>query len=153
MRNRGLQWYRPAQAQQLRDNRWARATKSIKITDEVLGWIEQLIRQELSPQQVGDYLKTQKNLLPHHETLYTVIIRLTGKHDNLLTQAAIKRMKALKDKIETITFDNRLEFSKHQKICICLRCLYLLCACLCLMGARNQLKYKWSHTAVFSQGH
>lgn len=37
------------------------------------GWIEQLIRQELSPQQVVDYLKTQKNLSLHHEMLYQLI--------------------------------------------------------------------------------
>lgn len=199
MRNRGLKGYRPAQAQRLSDNRRATAAKSIKITDEVWGWIEQLIRQELSPQQVVDYLKGHKNLSLHHETLYqliyadkaaggdlykhlrvvskpyrkrygsydrrgkiknrvdiderpavvaqrsrigdwegdtimgkgrqsalltmverktlyTVIIRLTGKHADLLAQAAIKGMKELKDQIETITFDNGLEFSEHEKI-------------------------------------
>lgn len=199
MRNRGLKGYRPAQAQRLSDNRRATAAKSIKITDEVWGWIEQLIRQELSPQQVVDYLKAHKNLSLHHETLYqliyadkaaggdlykhlrvvskpyrkrygsynrrgkiknrvdiderpavvaqrsrigdwegdtimgkgrqsalltmverktlyTVIIRLTGKHADLLAQAAIKGMKELKDQIETITFDNGLEFSEHEKI-------------------------------------
>ena len=50
------------------------------------------------------------------KTLYTVIIRLTGKHADLLAQAAIKGMKALKDQIETITFDNGLEFSEHENI-------------------------------------
>lgn len=199
MRNQGLKGYRPAQAQRLSDNRRATAAKSVKITDEVWGWIEQLIRQELSPQQVVDYLKAHKNLSLHHETLYqliyadkaaggdlykhlrvvskpyrkrygsydrrgkiknrvdiderpaevaqrsrigdwegdtimgkgrqsalltmverktlyTVIIRLTGKHADLLAQAAIKGMKELKDQIETITFDNGLEFSEHEKI-------------------------------------
>ena len=199
MRNQGLKGYRPAQAQRLSDNRRATAAKSVKITDEVWGWIEQLIRQELSPQQVVDYLKIHKNLSLHHETLYqliyadkaaggdlykhlrvvskpyrkrygsydrrgkiknrvdiderpaevaqrsrigdwegdtimgkgrqsalltmverktlyTVIIRLTGKHADLLAQAAIKGMKELKDQIETITFDNGLEFSEHEKI-------------------------------------
>lgn len=198
-RNRGLKGYRPAQAQRLSDNRRATAAKSIKITDEVWGWIEHLIRQELSPQQVVDYLKTQKKLSLHHETLYqliyadkaaggdlykhlrvvskpyrkrygsydrrgkiknrvdiderpaivaqrkrigdwegdtimgkgrrsalltlverktlyTVIIRLTGKHADLLAQAAIAGMSALKDRVETITFDNGLEFSEHEKI-------------------------------------
>ena len=198
-RNCGLKGYRPAQAQRLSDNRRATAAKSIKITDEVWGWIEQLIRQELSPQQAVDYLKTHKNLSLHHETLYqliyadkaaggdlykhlrvvskpyrkrygsydrrgkiknrvdiderpaivarrsrigdwegdtimgkgrqsalltmverktlyTVIVRLTGKHADLLAQAAIAGMKTLKDRIKTITFDNGLEFSEHEKI-------------------------------------
>ncbi|MDO6424924.1 IS30 family transposase [Saccharophagus degradans] len=202
-RNRGLKGYRPAQAQRLSDNRRVTAAKSIKITDEVWGWIEQLIRQDLSPQQVVDYLKVHKNLSLHHETLYqliyankaaggdlykhlrvvskpyrkrygsydrrgkiknrvdiderpavvaqrkrigdwegdtimgknrqsalltlverktlyTVIIRLTGKHADLLAQAAITGMCALKDRVETITFDNGLEFSEHEKIALAL---------------------------------
>ena len=198
-RNRGLKGYRPAQAQRLSDTRRSTAAKSIKITDEVWGWIEQLIRQDLSPQQVVDYLKTHKKLSLHHETLYqliyadktaggdlykhlrvaskpyrkrygsydrrgkiknrvdiderpeivaqrsrigdwegdtimgkghqsalltmverktlyTVIVRLTGKQADLLAQAAIKEMISLKDQVETITFDNGLEFSEHEKI-------------------------------------
>ena len=50
------------------------------------------------------------------KTLYTVIVRLTGKQADLLAQAAIKEMIALKDQVETITFDNGLEFSEHEKI-------------------------------------
>ena len=198
-RNRGLKGYRPAQAQRLSDTRRSRAAKSIKITDDVWSWIEQLIRQDLSPQQVVDYLKTHKKLSLHHETLYqliyadkiaggdlykhlrvaskpyrkrygsydrrgkiknrvdiderpeivaqrsrigdwegdtimgkghqsalltmvgrkalyTLIVRLTGKQADLLAQAAIKEMIALKDQVETITFDNGLEFSEHEKI-------------------------------------
>lgn len=72
-RNRGLRGYRPAQAQQLSDNRRATAAKAAKITDQVWGWIEQLIRQDLSPQQVVDYLETHKKLSLHHETVYQLI--------------------------------------------------------------------------------
>lgn len=50
------------------------------------------------------------------KTLYTVIIRLTGKHAYLLAQTAISGMSALKDRIKTITFDNGLEFSDHERI-------------------------------------
>lgn len=73
MRNHGLRGYLLAQAQQLRDNRRATATKAIKITEEVWCWIVKLIRQELSPQQVVDYLRLHKNLSFHHETLYQLI--------------------------------------------------------------------------------
>ena len=55
-RNRGLRGYRPTQAQRLSDGRRVEASKAIKLTDEVKAWIDQLIRQELSPQQVADYL-------------------------------------------------------------------------------------------------
>lgn len=50
------------------------------------------------------------------KTLYTVIIRLTGKHADLLAQAAISGMNPFKDRVKTITFDNGLEFSGHEKI-------------------------------------
>lgn len=46
--------------------------------------------------------------LVERKTLYTVIIRLTGKHADLLEQAAISGMSAFKDRIKTITFDNGL---------------------------------------------
>jgi len=198
-RNHGLRGYRPAQAQRISDNRRSEAPKAIKLTDEVISWIEQLLRQELSPQQVVDYLLKHKNVSLHHETiyqliykekarggdlhwhlriaskpyrkrygsyerrgkiknrkdiddrpaivdrrsrigdwegdtimgkgrrsalltmverktLYTVIVRLTGKRADLLADAAIENMIGLKSKIKTITFDNGLEFAEHTKI-------------------------------------
>lgn len=68
-RNKGLKGYRPAQAQRLTDTRRTEATKFIKIRDKVWSWIE----QELSPQQVVDYLKRHKNISLHHETVYQLI--------------------------------------------------------------------------------
>ncbi len=198
-RNRGLRGYRPKQAQSLSDQRRANAFKSIKLTDIVIEWIERLLRQELSPQQVVDYLGLHKNISLHHETiyqwiysdkanggdlyqhlriaskpyrkryghydnrgklrnrvdiderpsvvdrrlrigdwegdtimgkgrksalltmverktLYTVIVKLTGKHADLLADAAIKALRPLKDRMKTITLDNGLEFAGHEKI-------------------------------------
>jgi len=198
-RNRGLRGYRPAQAQRFSNQRRTSAHKAIKVTDEIRLWIEKLLRQELSPQQVVDYLKRHKKVSLHHETLYqivyadkaeggdlykhlrvvskpyrkryghydlrgkiknrvgidhrpaeverrcrigdweggtlmgkgrksalltlverktlyTVIIRLTGKRADLLASATVERMKALKSKVKTITFDNGLEFAEHEKI-------------------------------------
>ena len=198
-RNKGLRGYRPAQAQRLSETRRRAAHKARKLTGEVRGWIETLIRQELSPQQVVDYLKRHKRLSLHHETvygliyadkasggdlythlrvaskpyrkryghydrrgkirnrigiderpkvvaargrigdwegdtvmgkgrksalltlverktLYTVIMRLTGKRSDLLAEAAVKGMQALKSKVKTITLDNGLEFADHEKI-------------------------------------
>lgn len=198
-RNKGLRGYRPAQAQRLSETRRREAHKARKITDEVRGWIETLTRQELSLQQVVDYLKRHKRLFLHHETvygliyadketggdlythlrvaskpyrkryghydrrgkiknrvgiderpaivaarsrigdwegdtvmgkgrksalltlverktLYTVIMRLTGKRSDLLAEIAVKGMKALKSKVKTITLDNGLEFADHEKI-------------------------------------
>lgn len=78
-RNQGLRGYRPGQAQRLSDERRRSAHKAYKVTHEVEGWIETLIRQELSPQQVVDYLKRHKRLSLHHETVYQLIY--TDKDD------------------------------------------------------------------------
>jgi len=72
-RNQGLRGYRPAQAQRLTETRRHEAQKACKVNDEVRSWIETLIRQELSPQQVVDYLKRHKALSLHHETVYQLI--------------------------------------------------------------------------------
>ncbi|SFD19355.1 Transposase and inactivated derivatives, IS30 family [Microbulbifer thermotolerans] len=195
-RNAGQRGYRPGQAQKFSDTRRHEAYKARKITGEVRGQIEVLIRQELSPQQVVSYLERHTGVSLHHETiyqliyadkisggdlythlriaskpyrkrygsrdrrgriknrvsieerpaivercgrvgdwegdtiigkgrkgalltmverktLYTVIVRLTGKKADLLASAAVDHMIHLKDKIKTITFDNGLEFAEH----------------------------------------
>ena len=202
-RNTGLRGYRPAQAQRLSTMRRREASKHRKVTVEVYDWIEQLLRQELSPEQVADYLKKHRRVTLHHETiyqlvykdkslggdlykhlrivskayrrrygsydnrgrikdrvsiderpavvdrrnrigdwegdtiignnkqsalltlverksLYTVIVRLTGKRADLLADVLIERMEEFTDKVKTITFDNGLEFSDHVRMGIAL---------------------------------
>ena len=72
-RNWGLRGYHPAQTQRFLDTCRQHAEKSRKLTDEVKRWIEELVRQKLSPQQVVDYLKRHKRLSLHHETVYQPI--------------------------------------------------------------------------------
>jgi len=203
-RNTGLRGYRPAQAQRLTEQRRQGATKYRKITEEVYGWIETLIRQELSPEQVVDYLARHRGISLHFETvyqliyadkaakgdlykhlrivskpyrkrygsydsrgriknrisiderpivvetrsrigdwegdtiigkgrqsamltllerktLYSVIVRLTGKRADLLADALIQEMQSLQTRIRTITFDNGLEFAEHQRIASALK--------------------------------
>ena len=198
-RNQGLRGYRPGQAQRFSTLRRREACKAIKITDEVYGWICHLIEQELSPQQVVDYLNKHQRVSLHHETvyrliyadkaqggklyshlriaskpyrkryghydrrgriknrvdidnrpavvdrrtrigdwegdtvmgkgrksalltmverktLYTIIVRLTGKRADLLAEAAVRHMGEIQSKVKTITFDNGLEFSDHATI-------------------------------------
>jgi len=50
------------------------------------------------------------------KTLYTVIVRLTGKQADLLSKAAVTHMTEMKSKVKTITFDNGLEFADHATI-------------------------------------
>lgn len=198
-RNKGLRGYRPKQAQQLSDNRRRTAPKYRKMTDQVRQDIAVLTRQELSPQQVSGYLKRERKISLHHETiyqfiyedkatggdlhthlriaskpyrkrygsydrrgkiqnrmgieerpaiverrgrigdwegdtiigkgkcsalltllerktLYTIIVKLKGKNAEALATAAIQAMSSIKGKVKTITFDNGLEFSAHEKI-------------------------------------
>jgi IS30 family transposase len=72
-RNQGLKGYRPKQAQQLSDSRRSTARKAIKVTKEIECKIHQLIRLDLSPQQVVDYLRKEKIVSLHHETIYQLI--------------------------------------------------------------------------------
>ncbi|GAB2199500.1 IS30 family transposase [Sessilibacter sp. MAH4] len=198
-RNTGLRGYRPAQAQKLSDNRRSEARKYRKVTPKVYAQIECLLRQQLSPQQVVDYLMQWQKIQLHHETiyqlvytdkaqggdlythlriaakpyrkryghndrrgklknrvsieerpaivdlrrrvgdwegdtiigknrhsalltmverktLYTIIIRLNGKHANKLADEAIKYLKPIADRLKTLTLDNGLEFAEHQRI-------------------------------------
>lgn len=198
-RNRGQRGYRPMQAQKMANERRQQAFKAKKVDSQVRSWIKQLIKQELSPEQVVDYLRRHKNISLHHETvyqliyadkrkggqlykhlriasksyrkryghydrrgriknrtsidarpdvvdrrnrigdwegdtiigkgrksalltlverktLYTMIMKLTGKRADLLANVAIKGMVYLKGKVKTITFDNGLEFSEHERI-------------------------------------
>ena len=72
-RNAGFKGYRPKQAHECAIRRRVKALKAIKVTDTVLNWIEQLIRQELSPEQIVNYLRRHKGVCPHHETVYQLI--------------------------------------------------------------------------------
>lgn len=72
-RNKGMRGYRPGQAQRISDERRQSAYKTRKVTDEVASWIKTLVRQELSPQQIVDYLERHKGLSLHHETVYQLI--------------------------------------------------------------------------------
>ena len=72
-RNKGLKGYRPKQAQRLAEDRRRNADKACKLTPQIIGWIETLLRQELSPQQVCHYLWRHKHIALHHETIYQYI--------------------------------------------------------------------------------
>jgi len=74
-RNQGLRGYRPRQANSKALERRKTAHKMIKLTAEVQGWIRCLIKQDLSPQQVVDYLLEYRGLALHHETVYQFIYR------------------------------------------------------------------------------
>ncbi|NIB40287.1 IS30 family transposase [Pseudomaricurvus alkylphenolicus] len=67
---------------------------------------------------MGRGRKSASLTMVERRTLYTVIVRLTGKRADLLANAAIEGMGTLKSKVKTITFDNGLEFVEHEKIAV-----------------------------------
>lgn len=74
-RNSGLRGYRPKQAEHLSVCRRRGAPKARKMTETVITQIKTLLRQELSPQQVVDYLAKHTGVSLHHETVYQLIYR------------------------------------------------------------------------------
>jgi len=196
-RNTGLRGYRPKQANQFAVERRYAAEKAIKLTSAIKDQIKKLIRLELSPEQICDYLEKHGVVKLHHETiyrmvltdkkqkgtlyqhlrhlhkthrkrygsydrrgriknatsieerpkivddkarigdwegdtiigkdrksaiytlverktLYTIIVKLTGKNAKDLADKAIKVLKPMAEKIHTITYDNGLEFAEHE---------------------------------------
>jgi len=96
-RNKGLRGYRPKQAQQLCESRRFGAHKHKKMTLEVIEKITRLIRQELSPEQVAEYLRLESIVSLHHETIYQFIYadKLSGgtlyQHLRVLKKSYRKR--------------------------------------------------------------
>ena len=88
-RNTGLRGYRPKQAQHLSDERRQNAYKHRKLTSEVCGWIDHLIKQQLSPEQVAGYLEREKSVVLHHETLYQYIYNDKALGGDLYTHLRI----------------------------------------------------------------
>jgi IS30 family transposase len=57
-RNRGLRGYRPAQAQKLADNRKQEKARP-RISDEVWQWVDLLMAEEWSPEQISGWLLSE----------------------------------------------------------------------------------------------
>jgi len=74
-RNTGKRGYRPKQANDQATMRRLTAEKSIKLTNELKQDIVKLIKQELSPEQVCDYLITHGKTKLHHETIYRMLLQ------------------------------------------------------------------------------
>ena len=84
-RNMGLRGYRPKQAQRLSDERRQNAHKHRKLTDQVCSWIDQLLKQQLSPEQIAGYLEREKSVALHHETIYQYIYNDKAQGGDLYT--------------------------------------------------------------------
>ena len=81
-RNRGLRGYRPKQANQLATNRRLNKAKP-RITSEHWDLIEQLLRQDWSPEQISLWLCQEKRLLISHEWIYQYVLENKERGGNL----------------------------------------------------------------------
>ncbi|MDE9509679.1 IS30 family transposase, partial [Xenorhabdus bovienii] len=70
-RNQAVQKYCPQQAQLKASER----RHSALVTPEITKWINQLIWQDLSPEQTVGYLKREMGISLHHETIYRLIYK------------------------------------------------------------------------------
>lgn len=71
-RNRGLRGYRPKQAQGLAQQRREGASQD-RITTSQWERVEQLLRQDWSPEQVSGWLKREEDLAISHEWIYLYV--------------------------------------------------------------------------------
>jgi IS30 family transposase len=71
-RNRGLRGYRPKQAQRLTDNRRKEKVQP-RITRQTWDAVEQLLREDWSPEQISAWLVFEKALHVSHEWIYLYV--------------------------------------------------------------------------------
>jgi IS30 family transposase len=71
-RNRGLKGYRPKQAHQFAMNRRHRAQSRIEGSTWAL--VESMIRKDLSPEQISEWLKKKRGIPISHERIYQHIL-------------------------------------------------------------------------------
>jgi len=73
-RNKGLRGYRPKQAHRLALER-RRAKCSPRIPDETWQWVERLLREDWSPEQISRWLAREKRLHVSHERICQHILQ------------------------------------------------------------------------------
>lgn len=88
-RNKGLKGYRHQQANRFAVERRCSAKKRIKLSPEVKEWINTLVEQDLSPEQIATYLKKHRAIKLHHETIYQYIYRDKANGGDLHTHLRI----------------------------------------------------------------
>jgi len=74
-RNKGLKGYRPKQANNFAEQRRKSSHKAVKVVDEVKEWIDGLLNNDLSPEQIAGRLDLEDKITLHHETIYQYIYK------------------------------------------------------------------------------
>jgi IS30 family transposase len=116
-RNRGLKGYRPYQADELAYDRQCAAYRS-RIAWETWQQVEQLLRQEWSPEQIAGRLKLEKQPTVSHECIYLYVYadkRRGGTlHSHLRSQK--KQRKRYSGYLRRGQIPNRTSIDKRPKI-------------------------------------
>jgi IS30 family transposase len=95
-RNHGQRGYRPKQAHRLALERRAEACKFVKMTSHVILLIEELIRQDFSPEQVCGFLRRQHNIRISHESIYRHVLKDKARGGDLYLHLRHHRKKRKK---------------------------------------------------------
>jgi len=92
-RNRGLHGYRPHQAPCLADSRHKGKVQP-RIAAQTRVWVERLLREKWSPEQISSWLTVDKRLFVSHEWIYLYIYenrRRGNLHHHLRCQKAHRK--------------------------------------------------------------
>ena len=118
-RNKGLRGYRPKQANERAQQRRKSSFKASKLTSEVTGWIDRLLINELSPEQIAGRLALEGKIKLHHETVYQYIYRDKsngGKLYKQLTRACKKYKKRYGSYDKRGQLVNRISIDERPKV-------------------------------------
>ncbi|SCZ60064.1 hypothetical protein SAMN02982990_01530 [Photorhabdus luminescens] len=74
-RNQKVKEYCPKQAHLQGLSHHYFAKKATEVTKEIKKWIKRLIWQDLSPEQVVDYIRKYERISLHHEIIYRLIYK------------------------------------------------------------------------------
>ncbi|MEJ2033851.1 MAG: IS30 family transposase [Deltaproteobacteria bacterium] len=81
-RNHGQRGYRPKQAHRLALTRRKSKARS-RISSEIWTWVERLLREDWSPEQISLWLEQEKKLFISHEWIYQHILKDKNRGGNL----------------------------------------------------------------------
>jgi len=121
-RNTGGRGYRPKQAQQFALQRQAERAPPLKMTAEVIAYINAKLRQQWSPEQIANVMKTDPDALGitvSHETIYQHVWddqRAGGTLYTQLRQGQKKRRKRRGNKDSRGTIRNRVDIDQRPAV-------------------------------------
>ena len=121
-RNTGQRGYRPKQAQEYAQQRRAEKVGPLKMTPEVIAYIEDKLRLQWSPEQIANYMKIDPGgpgIAVSHETIYRFIWadkRAGGMLYKELRQGHKKRRKRRGGKDMRGKIRNRVDIDQRPKV-------------------------------------